>query len=61
MKDATRGKWGDLVSGDSARHRTGRRREADQKVLQFQAPWKLEAMLPTRWLSGRFAVAGMSI
>jgi hypothetical protein len=35
-----------------------------QKVLQFQAPWRLCARLPTRWFSGRFAGmagAGVSI
>jgi hypothetical protein len=32
-----------------------------QKVLQFQAPWKLCAMLPTRAFSGRLAGAGASI
>lgn len=32
-----------------------------QKVLQFQAPWKLCATLPTRAFSGRFAGAGVSM
>lgn len=32
-----------------------------QKVLQFQAPWRLCARLPTRWFSGRFAGAGVSM